>query len=192
MVKKLSICETTLYFFNFQEKIKKSQYSSIISFVNNGLLILQENLLKKQTSFFFVIISSFCFYSISLNSSLNKIFHFSKSYRTFNSPPLNLGLFEEPIYCPQDTWRYLGFIFNKKLSFQQHFNFCSNKTLSIVKCMKMLDNFAKDLLPHQKHLLYKMYIFSIVLYEFQLWYFNKAPLLYLLKKLRKMQQKAVL
>jgi len=152
----------------------------------------KKNLLKKQTSFFFVIISSFCFYSISLNSSLNKIFHFSKSYRTFNFPPLDLGLFEGPILCPKDTWRYLGFIFNKKLSFQQHINFCSNKILSIVKCIKMLGNSVKDLLPHQKHLLYKMYILSIVLYEFQLWYFNKAPLLYLLKKLRKMQQRAVL
>ena len=139
-----------------------------ISFVNNGLLILQENLLKKQTSFFFVIISSFCFYSISLNSLLNKIFHFSKSYRTFNFPPLDLGLFEGLILCSKDTWRYLGFIFNKKLSFQQHINFCSNKTLLIVKCMKMLGNSAKDLLSHQKHLLY------------------------LLKKLRKIQQRAVL
>ena len=37
-------------------------------------------------------------------------------------------------------WKYLDFIFNRKLSFHQHINFYSNKVMSTVKCMKILSN----------------------------------------------------
>jgi len=58
--------------------------------------------------------------------------------------------------------------------------------------MKMLENSMRELLPHQKKFLYKTCILSIVLYEFPLWYFNKASLLYPLKELKKIQQRAAL
>jgi len=48
----------------------------------------------------------------------------------------------------------------------------------------------RELLSHQKRLLYKTCILSIILYGFPLWYFNKASLLYPLKELRKIQQRA--
>ena len=122
----------------------------------------------------------------------SKIFHFSRSHRTFNPSPLDLGPLREPILCSKDIWRYLGFIFNKKLSFQQHINFYSNEALLMVKCIKMLGNSTKGLLSYQKYLLYRIYIILIMCYEFLLWYFNKAPLLYFLKELRKIQQRAAL
>jgi len=64
--------------------------------------------------------------------------------------------------------------------------------LLIVKCIKTLGNSMRKLLPHQKRLLYKTCILSIILYGFPLWYFNKASLLYPLKELRKIQQRAAL
>ena len=45
-----------------------------------------------------------------------------------------------PILKPKDTWRYLGFIFDRKLLFHQHINFYANKAVSTVKCMKILGN----------------------------------------------------
>jgi len=67
----------------------------------------------------------------------SKVFHFSRLHRIFNPPSLDLSPLE-------------GFIFDKKLSFQQHINFSSNKALLIVKYMKMLENSTRELLPHQK------------------------------------------
>jgi len=122
----------------------------------------------------------------------SKIFHFFRSHKTVNPSSLDLDSLGGSILCPKDIWRYLEFIFNGKLSFQQHINFYSNKALSMVKYMKMLGNSKKGLLPYQKCLLYRIYILPITLYEFLLWYFNKAPLLYSLKELRKIQQRAVL
>ena len=40
-----------------------------------------------------------------------------------------------------------------------------------------------------KYLLYRLYIFSIVLYDFQLWYFKEALLYQSLKELRKIQRR---
>ena len=58
--------------------------------------------------------------------------------------------------------------------------------------MKILGNLTRGLLSHQKHLLYKLCILSIAFYRFSLWFFNKAPLLYSLTELRKIQYKATI
>jgi len=60
------------------------------------------------------------------------IFHFSRSHGAFN-PPLDLSSLGGPILLPKDTWRYLGFIFGCKYA---------NKAISIVKCMKSLENLS--------------------------------------------------
>ena len=41
---------------------------------------------------------------------------------------------------PKNLWKYLGFIFNRKLSFHQHIDYYLNKAISTVKCMKLLGN----------------------------------------------------
>ena len=56
----------------------------------------------------------------------------------------------------------------------------------------MLSNSTRGLNPLQKRHLYRSYTLPIALYGFQSWYYNKAPLYYPLKSLRKMQQRAVL
>jgi len=48
------------------------------------------------------------------------------------------------------------------------------------------------LLPHQKRLLYRICVLSIILYRLILWFFNKAPLLHLLKEFRKIQQRVAI
>ena len=48
----------------------------------------------------------------------------------------------------------------------------------------MLGNSLRDLDPIQKRHLYKCCVLSIALYRFQLWYYNKVPLVYPLKKLK--------
>jgi len=58
--------------------------------------------------------------------------------------------------------------------------------------MKILGNLVRGLISHQKHLLYRSCILSIALYGFQLWFYNKALLLYPLKMLGKMQKRAAI
>jgi len=107
-------------------------------------------------------------------------------------PSLDLSPLGGPILYPKESWRYLGFIFDRKLSFWHHINFYSNKAISMVKCMKILENSVRGLNPHQKQLLYRSCILPMALYSFQLWYYNKAPLSYLLKMLGKIQRKVAI
>jgi len=86
----------------------------------------------------------------------------------FSPSPLDLSFLDGPSLSPKDSWRYLGFIFNKKLLFHNHIDFYTNKTISIVKYMKILSNSTRGLNPHQKCLLYRSCIMSIALYDFQL------------------------
>jgi len=67
-----------------------------------------------------------------------------------------------------------------------------NKVLLTVKCMKIHRNLSRGLIPIQKQLLCRSCVLLIILYSFQLWYYSKAPLAYLLKELRKMQRRAII
>jgi len=58
--------------------------------------------------------------------------------------------------------------------------------------MKILGNLTQGINPIQKCLLYRCCVLPIALYGFQLWFYNKAPLLYSLKILRKMQRRATI
>ena len=58
--------------------------------------------------------------------------------------------------------------------------------------MKLLGNSLHGISPLQKQQLYRCCILPIVLYGFQLWFYNKVPLLYYLKLLNKMQRRAAI
>ena len=88
-----------LYFspiFHIFEKISNNLNISILFllFVDNGLLK--------------------CF-GLVLEYGKSKNFYFYRLHRYSNPPPLNLSCFGKPILCPKDNWRYLRFIFNRKL-----------------------------------------------------------------------------
>ena len=124
--------------------------------------------------------------------SKTEVFHFSRSHGSFNPSPLDLSLLGGLILSPKNFWKYLGFIFNRKLTFYQHVNFYSNRALSSVKCIKLLGNSSCGISPLQKYLLYRCCILPITLYSFQLWFYHHAPLSYLLKALGKMQRRAAI
>ena len=119
---------------------------SIISLVDNGLFISQNKSISHSNA------NLFCCYDI-ISSLLTKcslvvkhgktdVFHFSRSHEAFNPPPLDLSSLGGPILLSKDTWRYLGFIFDCKLTFRNHIDFYTNKAISMVKCMKLLGNLS--------------------------------------------------
>ena len=147
--------------------------TSFISFVDDSLFIShQSNLIDISNS------RLYCSYNVLTNllkkfglvvkHSKTEIFHFNRSHRVFNSPPLDLSPLGGNVLLPSNTWKYLGFIFDRKLTFHQHVDFYVNKAISMVKCMKLLGNSSCTINSLQKCLLYRSYILPIALYGFQL------------------------
>ena len=169
---------------------------SILSFVDNGLIITQNKSFDISNSHLFCsynilskLLNSF---GLIIEHSKTEIFHFSRSQGIFNPPPLDLSPLREPILRPKDSWKYLGFIFDCKLLFHKHIDYYANKAISTVKCMKLLENLLRGISPLQKRLLYRCCVLPIALYGFQLWFYNKAPLSYHMKVLNKMQRRAAI
>ena len=169
---------------------------SILSFVDDSLIIVQNKSID--------ILNTYLFYSYSILSKLlidfglviehgkTKVFHFNRLHGIYNPPPLDLSSIGGPSLHPKDTWKYLGFFFDRKLTFHKHINYYLNKAMSMVKCMKLLGNSSWGISPIQKRLLYQCCVLPIALYSFQLWFYNKAPLSYHMKTLNKMQRRATI
>ena len=136
--------------------------------------------------------SLFSKFGLVVKHKKSEVFHFSRLHRIFNSFPLDLIPLGGSVLHPKNTWHYLGFFFDQKLSFYQHINFYANKAILTVKCMKMLSNSTRGLNPLQKRHLYRSYILPITFYSSQLQYYNNIPLYYPLKSLRKIQQRVAL
>ena len=151
----LSALYILIIFHIFKKRSKNLKISvSLLCFVGDRLLISQEKSFEKTNALLFcsynIILSLLNQLELMIEDKKSKVFHFSRSYRIFNPSSLNFSLFREPILCPKDIQRYLGFIFDRKLSFQQHIKFYSNKVLSTVKYIKMLEKLTRKLLSHQK------------------------------------------
>ena len=146
--------------------------TSFISFVNDSLFISQRNSIDISNS------RLYCSYNVLTNllekfglvvkHSKTEVFHFNRSHGVFNPPPLNLSPLGGNILLSSNTWKYLGFIFDRKLTFHQHVDFYMNKAISTVKCMKLLGNSSCSINPLQKWLLYRTCVLLIILYVFQL------------------------
>ena len=124
---------------------------SILLFIDDGLFIVQNKFLNIFNSNLFCsynilskLLSSF---GLIIKHSKTEIFHFNRSHSPFNPPPLDLSLLGGPILKPKESWRYLSFIFDWKLSFHKHIDYYANKALSTVKCMKLLDNSSRGINP---------------------------------------------
>jgi len=170
-----------LILYIFEKRLKNLKNSNLYSFfVNNELLITQNKSLTVSNSLLFciyhIILPFLKQFGLIIEHGKTKVFYFSRSHENFKLPPLDLIQLGGSIIWPKNIWWYLGFIFNRKLTFQQHVDFYRNKAMLTIMCMKMLSNSSRGLIPIQKQLLYKSYILSVVFYSFQLWHYNKALL----------------
>ena len=131
-------------------------------------------------------------FSLIVEYSKTEVFHFSRSHGPFNPLSLDLSPLDGLILSSKDSWKYLRFIFDRKLTFYQHINFYSNRVLLSVKWIKLLGNSSHSITSLQKYLLYKCCILPITLYGFQLWFYYCTLLAYLLKVLGKIQRRAAI
>jgi len=145
---------------------------SILSFVDNGLFIIQNKSISISNSHLFCgynilskLLNSF---GLTVEHSKTEIFYFNRSHSLFNPPSLDLSPIGRPVLCPKDSWKYLGFIFDQKLLFHLYIDHYTNKAILMVKCMKLLGNLSRGINPIQKCLLYRCCALPIALYGFQL------------------------
>ena len=194
----LSPILSALYFLYILEKCLKhfKIFVFFISFVDDGFFISQSKLLHISNCCLFcsynvmtILLKKF---GLIVEHSKSEVFHLNRSQGSFNPLPLDLSPIGGTILWPKNMWKYLGFIFNRKLSFHQHVDFYSNKAMSTVKCMKILGNSNQSINLIQKCLLYRTCVLPIALYGFQLWFYNHVPMSYYLKILGKIQRRAAI
>ena len=117
---------------------------SILSFVDDGLIIAQNKSLDISNSYLFcsynVLSKLLDSFGLIIKHAKTEVFHFNRLHGVFNPPQLDLSPIGGLTLQPKNTWKYLGFIFNQKLMFYQHINYYLNKAISTVKCMKLLGN----------------------------------------------------
>jgi len=169
--------------------------TSILSFVDDGLLISQGKMyniiLLELYSSYRVVTDLMVMFGLVMEHDKSEIFHFSRIYNNLNLE-LDLSAIGAPTLKPKTYWRYLGFYFNRCLSFKEHVQYYSTKALSMVKAMGMLGNSSRGLLPLQKCLLYRSCVVPIATYGFRLWFFTGAPTKAQVLLLAAMQRKAAL
>jgi len=169
---------------------------SMIPFVDNSLFVSQNKSISLSNANIFcsykVISSLLLKFGLIIKHEKTDIFHFSKAHGPFNPPALNLSPLDGPSLLPKEIWKYLGFIFDHKLTFRNRIDFYSNKAISTIKCMKLLENSMRGINPIQKRQLYRCCALPIALYRFSLWFYNKSPTYYHFNILRKMQRRATL
>jgi len=170
---------------NLKEKIP----TDILSFVDDGLLISQEKSFELSSAYltcsYNVISNVFREAGLTLEHSKTEVFYFTRSHK-YNNPSLDLRSVGGPLLTPKPIWQYLGFFFDRKLSFCHHCHYYTTKSLSTVKAMKLLDNSSRGLSPLHKRLLYCTCILPIALYGFQLWHYKNVPMKYHIHELNKL------
>jgi len=89
---------------------------SILSFVDDGLFIIQDKSFFSSNSHLFcgynILFKLLDSFGLIIEHSKTEVFHFSRAQDIFNPPPLDLLLLGGPILWPKDSWKYLGFIFD--------------------------------------------------------------------------------
>jgi Reverse transcriptase (RNA-dependent DNA polymerase) len=170
----------------------------LLSYVDDGTLIVQSKSLDTNITAlqqaYAVIFQLFTQFALVLEHDKSEIFHFDRSQDKYN-PSIDLGFAPytgaTPLK-PKPFWRYLGFYFDRKLTFHEHVRYYSTKAISSVKAMKMLGSSTRGLDPYHKRLLYRSCVVPIATYGYRLWYFNGARCKGAEKLLQQMQRKAAL
>ena len=121
--------------------------------VDDGLLVSQgrtyNKTLPELTSSYSIVSDLMASFGLVMEHDKSEIFHFSRAHNDSN-PELDLSAIGTPILKPKTYWQYLGFYFDRRLSFKEHVWFYSTKALTTVKAMGMLGNSSRGLLPLQK------------------------------------------
>jgi len=125
----LSLILSALYLFPifhiFEKRVKNLKIPiSIISFIDNGLFISQDKPFTVSNSHlscsYYIMFSLLKQFGLVIEHRKTEVFyfHFFRVHGVFNPPPLDLTILRDPILYFKEIWHYLGFIFDRKLTFR--------------------------------------------------------------------------
>jgi hypothetical protein len=163
------------YWIKFNDSNTKP-ISSFLSYVDDGLLVATDSTYEDSHSSlveaYTYITTLFTEFGLVMEHSKTELFNFAKKPGDPN-PPIDLGV--EPFtgdhpLSPKTTWRYLGVFFDRALTFKDHVKIYSARAYSSAKCIKILGNSARGLLPPHKRLLYISAVIPIATYGLRCWY----------------------
>jgi hypothetical protein len=130
--------------------------AGLISYVDDGIIIVQsdtwdKNIVKLKSAYKIVFDLTQSM-GLVLEHSGSEGFHFSWKHSDSN-PDIDLGYAPytgaTPLH-PGTTWRYLGFFFDRALTFREHVKHYTNKALTTVRAMLTLGNSVRGLRPKHK------------------------------------------
>ncbi|CAA7262567.1 unnamed protein product [Cyclocybe aegerita] len=153
---------------------------TLLSFVDNGTILAQSKQLDDNNvglrKAYKIIYLLFVAFALVLEHDKTKLFHFSCCRDAYN-PSLDLGYAPHtgatPLK-PKTYWRYLGFYFDRGLTFHEHICYYATKAFTT------------------RRLLYRSCVVPIATYSYRLWYFNGTHNKGAMNQLKQMQQKVAL
>jgi len=93
----------------------------MLSFVDDELIIVQNKSILSLNSQLFcsynVLSNLLTDFGLVIEHGKTENFHFNRSHGAFNPSPLDLTPLGGPILHPKNSWKYLGFFFDRKLTF---------------------------------------------------------------------------
>ncbi|KAJ3562534.1 hypothetical protein NP233_g9509 [Leucocoprinus birnbaumii] len=170
----------------------------VLSYVDDSPLIVQHKMLEDNLpplrEVYRIMFNLFHAFGLVMEHNKSELFYFTHQHDDAN-PPIVLNF--EPFTAasplkPKTFWRYLGFYFDRTLSFWEHVRYYSTKAISTIPTMGMLGNSLWGLTPKQKRILCQACVVPITMYSFHLWYNDFAKRKGHLQSLTKMQQHAAL
>ncbi|RXW11931.1 hypothetical protein EST38_g13925 [Candolleomyces aberdarensis] len=171
---------------------------TLILYVDNGDIIVQSPEIATNCVMlrhvYGIVFDLFTRSGLVLEHDKTELFHFMRA-RTGFDQSLDLGyvpyMGNNPLK-PKMFWRYLGFYFDRKLTFKEHICYYTTKALTTVMAMRMLGNSTRGLSLRNKRILYRACVVPIATYGHRLWYYEGAKVKGALKSLKSMQRKAAL
>ena len=150
---------------------QRNDWDSLMFYVDDGLLITSSVSLAHNcavlTDKYRHISDSLARLGLVIEHDKTELIHFPRKGSNYRLPPISLaGRVIEPL----QTWRYLGFFFDPKLSFKEHIRFYATRALSTVKCALRLGNSIRGLSPLQRRTLYKSCVVPLLTYGCRIWW----------------------
>ena len=129
---------------------------------------------------------------MKIDPDKSDLMHFSNRRGHNSSPSLSALINGQHVtISPPKFIRWLGFYFDRKLTFNDHTKIMCAKASNVMSGLSCLGNTITGMTPNHLHLLFKTCVVPVMTYGCQLWFRPSAPRVTLMKRLQVVQNKGL-